>query len=196
MGSKKAGYNVDSNTQEKITDGARGLYEKATGWVVWECGKSYANGRVDPRSIQSTPTRVWYWCMLDKQYCRWTHIYICSKRNTKAYNARTLFGSKSFREFFKWLLSIPNDTDGKWAAWRYFERSICGSHRPKTIQHANSWYPYNSYSFPAHDFKLPCIMIFARASQDTSVRSSLVGILGIDFLSVGNGNVSLSLRKS
>merc|ERR1712225_141206 len=32
--SKKAGYNVDPNTGEKITDGARGLYEKQTGKKV------------------------------------------------------------------------------------------------------------------------------------------------------------------
>ncbi|KAI2733921.1 hypothetical protein CBS147332_936 [Penicillium roqueforti] len=30
-GVKKSGYNVDRNTQEKITDGARSAYEKATG---------------------------------------------------------------------------------------------------------------------------------------------------------------------
>lgn len=28
---KKSGHNVNSNTAEKITDGARGLFEKATG---------------------------------------------------------------------------------------------------------------------------------------------------------------------
>merc|ERR1711900_92431 len=32
--SKKAGYNVDPSTGEKITDGARGLYEKQTGSKV------------------------------------------------------------------------------------------------------------------------------------------------------------------
>lgn len=30
-GAKKSGYNLDRNTQEKITDGAREAYEKATG---------------------------------------------------------------------------------------------------------------------------------------------------------------------
>ncbi|KAL3426476.1 hypothetical protein PVAG01_03267 [Phlyctema vagabunda] len=29
--SKKSGHSMDANTSEKITDGARGLYEKATG---------------------------------------------------------------------------------------------------------------------------------------------------------------------
>jgi hypothetical protein len=29
--SKKSGQNMDANTSEKITDGARGMYEKATG---------------------------------------------------------------------------------------------------------------------------------------------------------------------
>ncbi|POS73015.1 hypothetical protein DHEL01_v208589 [Diaporthe helianthi] len=31
FGAKKSGHNVDHNTAEKITDGARSLYEKATG---------------------------------------------------------------------------------------------------------------------------------------------------------------------
>ncbi|KAH6605794.1 hypothetical protein Trco_004947 [Trichoderma cornu-damae] len=31
MGSKKADYNIDRNTQEKITDTGRSMYEKATG---------------------------------------------------------------------------------------------------------------------------------------------------------------------
>jgi hypothetical protein len=31
MGAKKSGYNLDRNMQEKITDGAREAYEKATG---------------------------------------------------------------------------------------------------------------------------------------------------------------------
>jgi len=31
---KKSGHNVDANTSEKITDGARGLFEKATGKKV------------------------------------------------------------------------------------------------------------------------------------------------------------------
>ncbi|OTA00879.1 hypothetical protein A9Z42_0011740 [Trichoderma parareesei] len=31
MGAKKGGYNVDRNTQEKITDTGRGMYESATG---------------------------------------------------------------------------------------------------------------------------------------------------------------------
>lgn len=31
MGSKKAGYNIDRNTQEKITDAGRNMYEKVTG---------------------------------------------------------------------------------------------------------------------------------------------------------------------
>lgn len=31
--SKKTGYKIDPNTSEKITDGARGLYEKQTGYV-------------------------------------------------------------------------------------------------------------------------------------------------------------------
>ncbi|RFU75257.1 hypothetical protein TARUN_6999 [Trichoderma arundinaceum] len=31
MGSKKAGYNINPTTQEKITDTGRGMYEKATG---------------------------------------------------------------------------------------------------------------------------------------------------------------------
>lgn len=31
MAAKKGGYNVDPKTQESITDGARGLYEKFTG---------------------------------------------------------------------------------------------------------------------------------------------------------------------
>lgn len=30
-GVKKSGYNLDRNAQEKITDGARSAYEKATG---------------------------------------------------------------------------------------------------------------------------------------------------------------------
>lgn len=30
-GSKKFGYNVNRDTSEKITDGARGAFEKATG---------------------------------------------------------------------------------------------------------------------------------------------------------------------
>jgi len=30
---KKSGHNVDASTGEKITDGARGLFEKATGLV-------------------------------------------------------------------------------------------------------------------------------------------------------------------
>ncbi|KAJ5941473.1 hypothetical protein N7516_001641 [Penicillium verrucosum] len=33
-GAKKSGYNLDRNTQEKITDGAREAYEKATGKSV------------------------------------------------------------------------------------------------------------------------------------------------------------------
>ncbi|KAJ5360734.1 hypothetical protein N7517_009925 [Penicillium concentricum] len=33
-GVKKSGYNVDRNMQEKITDGAREAYEKATGKQV------------------------------------------------------------------------------------------------------------------------------------------------------------------
>lgn len=32
--SKKSGHNVDASTSEKITDGARGLFEKATGLVL------------------------------------------------------------------------------------------------------------------------------------------------------------------
>jgi hypothetical protein len=32
--SKKAGYNVDPNTSERITDAARGMYESATGKKV------------------------------------------------------------------------------------------------------------------------------------------------------------------
>ncbi|KAH6624980.1 hypothetical protein B0J18DRAFT_429842 [Chaetomium sp. MPI-SDFR-AT-0129] len=31
---KKSGHNVNANTAEKITDGARGLFEKATGKKV------------------------------------------------------------------------------------------------------------------------------------------------------------------
>ncbi|KAM0265582.1 hypothetical protein ACHAQJ_000014 [Trichoderma viride] len=31
MGTKKAGYNMNRNTQEKITDAGRNMYEKATG---------------------------------------------------------------------------------------------------------------------------------------------------------------------
>lgn len=31
MASKKSGHNIDRNTQEKITDGGRQAYEKATG---------------------------------------------------------------------------------------------------------------------------------------------------------------------
>lgn len=34
MGAKKSGHNVDHNTAEKITDGARNLFEKATGKKV------------------------------------------------------------------------------------------------------------------------------------------------------------------
>lgn len=34
FGAKKSGHNIDKNTSEKITDGARGLYEKATGKKV------------------------------------------------------------------------------------------------------------------------------------------------------------------
>ncbi|KXG49687.1 uncharacterized protein PGRI_056550 [Penicillium griseofulvum] len=34
MGAKKSGYNIDRNMQEKITDGAREAYEKATGKQV------------------------------------------------------------------------------------------------------------------------------------------------------------------
>ncbi|KAJ6022746.1 hypothetical protein N7460_013141 [Penicillium canescens] len=30
-GAKKSGYNLDRNTQEKVTDGAREAYEKFTG---------------------------------------------------------------------------------------------------------------------------------------------------------------------
>ncbi|CAI7571340.1 hypothetical protein N7527_009483 [Penicillium freii] len=33
-GVKKSGYNLDRNAQEKITDGARSAYEKATGKSV------------------------------------------------------------------------------------------------------------------------------------------------------------------
>ncbi|CAI7565783.1 unnamed protein product [Penicillium palitans] len=33
-GVKKSGYNLDRNAQEKITDGARSAYEKATGKQV------------------------------------------------------------------------------------------------------------------------------------------------------------------
>ncbi|CAP96583.1 hypothetical protein E8E15_003444 [Penicillium rubens] len=33
-GVKKSGYNIDRNMQEKITDGAREAYEKATGKPV------------------------------------------------------------------------------------------------------------------------------------------------------------------
>lgn len=33
MLSKKSGHNVDPKTGEKITDSARGLFEKATGYV-------------------------------------------------------------------------------------------------------------------------------------------------------------------
>ncbi|KAJ9145438.1 hypothetical protein NKR23_g5291 [Pleurostoma richardsiae] len=36
MGAKKTGHNIDRNTSEKITDGARGLFEKATGKKVSE----------------------------------------------------------------------------------------------------------------------------------------------------------------
>jgi hypothetical protein len=32
--SKKSGHNVGASTGEKITDGARGLFEKATGFVI------------------------------------------------------------------------------------------------------------------------------------------------------------------
>ncbi|KAF4764139.1 hypothetical protein N7455_011064 [Penicillium solitum] len=35
-GVKKSGYNLDRSTQEKITDGARSAYEKATGKHVSE----------------------------------------------------------------------------------------------------------------------------------------------------------------
>ncbi|KAJ5165443.1 uncharacterized protein N7500_007273 [Penicillium coprophilum] len=35
-GVKKSGYNIDRNMQEKITDGAREAYEKATGKHVNE----------------------------------------------------------------------------------------------------------------------------------------------------------------
>lgn len=31
MGAKKGGYNIDRNTQEKITDTGRSMYEKASG---------------------------------------------------------------------------------------------------------------------------------------------------------------------
>lgn len=31
---KKSGHNMDAKTTEKVTDGARGLYEKFTGWVL------------------------------------------------------------------------------------------------------------------------------------------------------------------
>lgn len=34
MGMKKSGHNVDRNTSEKITDGARSAYEKVTGKQV------------------------------------------------------------------------------------------------------------------------------------------------------------------
>ncbi|KAL7924802.1 hypothetical protein ACQKWADRAFT_285990 [Trichoderma austrokoningii] len=34
MGSKKAGYNIDRSTQEKITDAGRDVYEKVTGKQV------------------------------------------------------------------------------------------------------------------------------------------------------------------
>jgi hypothetical protein len=33
MGAKKSGHNIDRNTQEKITDAGRSMYEKATGYV-------------------------------------------------------------------------------------------------------------------------------------------------------------------
>ncbi|KAH7159589.1 hypothetical protein B0J13DRAFT_616404 [Dactylonectria estremocensis] len=36
MGAKKAGYNVDANTTEKITDAGRGMFEKFTGKKVPE----------------------------------------------------------------------------------------------------------------------------------------------------------------
>jgi hypothetical protein len=32
--SKKSGHNINPSTSEKITDGARGLFEKATGLVL------------------------------------------------------------------------------------------------------------------------------------------------------------------
>lgn len=31
MGAKQGGFNIDRNTQEKITDTGRGMYESATG---------------------------------------------------------------------------------------------------------------------------------------------------------------------
>ncbi|EHK23752.1 uncharacterized protein TRIVIDRAFT_73847 [Trichoderma virens Gv29-8] len=34
MGAKKSGHNIDRNTQEKITDAGRSMYEKATGQKV------------------------------------------------------------------------------------------------------------------------------------------------------------------
>ena len=34
-GSKKAGYNFSDETNEKITDGARDAFEKATGYVMF-----------------------------------------------------------------------------------------------------------------------------------------------------------------
>ncbi|KAL7951710.1 hypothetical protein V8C42DRAFT_304963 [Trichoderma barbatum] len=34
MGAKKSGHNMDRNTQEKITDAGRSMYEKATGSKV------------------------------------------------------------------------------------------------------------------------------------------------------------------
>lgn len=34
MGSKKSGHQFDRNTSEKITDGARGAFEKVTGKKV------------------------------------------------------------------------------------------------------------------------------------------------------------------
>jgi hypothetical protein len=34
MGVKKSGYNLDRSTQEKVTDGVRDAFEKATGYVL------------------------------------------------------------------------------------------------------------------------------------------------------------------
>lgn len=34
MGMKKSGHTMDRNTSEKITDGARGMFEKVTGKKV------------------------------------------------------------------------------------------------------------------------------------------------------------------
>jgi len=60
--SKKTGHDFAPGTDEKITDGARGLYEKATGYVPSSFSLpsrcAATNTQTEARSTPSTPTRV------------------------------------------------------------------------------------------------------------------------------------------